>query len=170
MFRRLRKLVRSHREKLLSLVILPAFFLATLPHGACICGDGHREAFCNLSICHAIYQGKATGVCCGCSCCKNKCDEQRSCCHSKHRPAEPVKSPVSGIGANTGTCCHPIIETPAPALELARLVLNSHWNVPIASPTIALADATESHGTRFVFDYHGPPPRDAVIVFQRLTI
>src|SRR5438874_13838811 len=91
MFRRAKKLVYASRERILSLVLLPAFFLGTLPHTACICADGHREAFCRATTCRFLAQRSNTDACGQCSCCKGSgsaCDK-RSCCQAKHSTSSP---------------------------------------------------------------------------------
>jgi len=176
MLRQLRKLVRSQRQRIVSAALLPALFLATLPHFACICGDGHRETICNSSACCALN----SSACCAlkegdaarvrCSCCKTKLAVQRSCCLSKHGATDSVTAPVPGIGAMKGNCCHPIIESPAPALSAKRVAPESHLHLAtVALPTF-VSDETASNLSGSVFDFHGPPPRDVVIVFERLTI
>src|SRR5438128_731824 len=124
MLHRIKTLVRIHRERMLSLVMLPAFFLATLPHTACICADGHREALCQAGICRAINSASGATTCCGCSCCKNRsagtarsCCQAKSCCAAKHKTAD-------GIAAKN-SCCQPIVEASAPAVAAAKTNVES---------------------------------------------
>lgn len=174
MFARLYKLiVVCRRSRAFAAILVPAFLLATLPHAACICADGHKEPSCNLSACCAIAQGKGNGVCCGCSCCKPDSDgTPRSCCQSEHRPAEPAKNPASGLNAKTGSCCHPIIEAPAPAAGAKKGELLPQKNLVFeALPTLPYISVLPARSTTRPLDnHHGPPPLDAVIVFRHLTI
>src|SRR5207302_6214460 len=106
MFRRAKKLLYASRERILSLVLLPAFFLATIPHTACICADGHREAFCRATLCRFMSAKGSESACCGCSCCKAgaKC-EKRSCCKNQQGQAKSTGA-ASGTGmiANANSC------------------------------------------------------------------
>src|SRR5947207_3563752 len=120
MFRKAKKLVVASRERILSLVMLPAFFLATLPHTACICADGHREEFCRATACR--FLGAKT---CGeCSCCQESAAacQKSSCCHAKHSQPDSSKSktPTTGLTAKTGSCCNPIVEAPGPAVTAGK--------------------------------------------------
>ena len=173
MFRRTKKLVRIHRERLLSLVLLPAFFLGTFPHTACICADGHREEFCQATTCHFRGQHSATNSCSGCSCCRDHSKgEPRSCCQAKHgRCAPSNREPAAGLMAKTGSCCHPFVEAPNPVVVAAKSDLTaksiSAFQI-VAVPVLWLAQDVRPTFER-VQD-STPPPLDAVIVFQRLTI
>ena len=168
-----RLIVACRRSRAFAAVLVPAFLLATLPHSACICADGHKEPSCNVSACCAIAQGKGDGVCCGCSCCKQNSDGTRSCCcQSKHAPAGPAKNPVSGLNAKTGSCCHPIVEAPVPAAGAKKSELPSQKNLVLrALPTLPFISVLPAQSTTRPLDnHHGPPPLDAVIVFLHLTI
>src|SRR5205809_397178 len=124
MFRSVLSPARVSRERVLSLVMLPAFFLGTLPHTACICADGHREAVCRAGACMAINNGAGATTCCGCSCCKDRgtpgarsCCQAKSCCAAKHKT-----TPKNGIAAEN-SCCQPIVEAPAPATALTTVAI-----------------------------------------------
>ena len=172
MMRRVRKLVWPHHERLLALVMLPAFFLATLPHTFCVCGDGHREVRCNAAACLAIKQGDATGVCCGCTCCPSG-KSGKSCCSRQAKLARSgsKQCPLHGWSAKHGNCCTPTVDTPAPLRGVVKISHAPQLDLAlgeIQSPI--LADAAPPRIARRALDYHGPPPLDAVIVFLRLTI
>jgi hypothetical protein len=169
MFRRINKLVHASRERLLSLVMLPAFFLATLPHTACICGDGHREGRCNASACCAIKAGKPIGACCGCPCCQSK-SAKSCCCKSKPAASGCEKCPLPGLAAKNGNCCQPIIETPAPAKGVEKVSPISPLDVATGVLLPAFTDAEPSLLVRRPLDHHGPPQLDVVIVYLHLTI
>lgn len=173
MFRSIRKFVWPHRERLLALVMLPAFFLASLPHTACICADGHREPFCQASACHARNSGSSATACCGCSCCQVRGAAQpRSCCLQKSsEPTGNKAAPAHGLRAKTGPCCQPFVAAPAPAIKSSKAeqpsreafvataeLLHLPLYIPMGCPAIELLHSS------------APPPLDAVIVFQRLTI
>lgn len=172
MFRRMTRLMRAYRERIVSLVLVPAFFLGTMPHTACICADGHREEFCKAALCRAIANGSATH-CCGCSCCKNSSAQpQRSCCQAKNgesRSGSP--GPANGLAAKTGSCCHPFLEAPAPAAISAKADLGSPLTL---LATIDLSQTflgtIEFQPTLDRSSFSTPPPLDAVIVFLHLTI
>jgi hypothetical protein len=169
MFRRINKLVHVSRERLLSLVMLPAFFLATLPHTACICGYGHRESRCNASACCTIKQGKLTDVSCGCPCCQSK-HGKACCCKAKPAASGCEKCPPSGLAAKNGNCCQPIVEAFAPAKGVEKVSLVSPLDVATGVLLPAVADAEPSLLLRRALDHHGPPPLDVVIVYLHLTI
>src|SRR5947199_114720 len=117
MFHKFANLVGANRQRIFSLLMLPAFFLGTLPHTACICADGHREVSCKAAACRAIADGSKAPRCCGCSCCKDSGSQQiRSCCqHKNHLSSKAPAAPVNGVMAKTGSGCQPIVEAPAPA-------------------------------------------------------
>jgi hypothetical protein len=173
MFRRIKKIVWSHRERLLSLVLLPTFFLGTMPHTACICADGHREPFCRAAACSDLASGTSKTPSCGCSCCKDRgsqegqsCCSGKSCCAGKHSSI-----PVDGLAAKTGSCCQPIVEAPAPAVKTTK----AEWD-----KRLALVATIESFSSLMLANefrpalernsHSTPPPLDAVIVFLHLTI
>jgi hypothetical protein len=173
MFRGMKKLVSTHRERLVSLVLLPAFFFGTMPHTACICADGHREEFCKAALCRAIGNGSTATTCCGCSCCKGRgAHEGRSCCQAKScQPANGGAAPANGIAAKTGSCCQPFFEAPAPAVVSGNADLGSQLTFVAATalPTIFIG-ADEFQPTLARSSFSTPPPLDAVIVFLHLTI
>ena len=174
MFARWYKLIAAcRRSRAFTAILVPAFLLATLPHAACICADGHKEPNCNAAACFAIAHGKEAGVCCGCSCCKPSSDgKPRSCCQSKHRPAGPDQKPISGLAAKTGPCCNPILEAPAPAVGAKASELPAQKSLLSAAlPASHFTSALPAHlATRPLDNRHGPPPLDAVIVYLHLTI
>jgi hypothetical protein len=173
MFRRLYNLIAAcQRSKAFAAVLVPAFLLATLPHSVCVCADGQKEPNCKAALCLAITQGKGEGTCCGCSCCKPGSDgKPRSCCQSKHRPAEPAKQPLSGLAAKTGSCCNPTVEAPAPAAGAKKSELPSQQDLVRGTlQTLHASDLPARSTTRTIDDHHGPPPLDTVIVFLHLTI
>src|SRR5437773_6441217 len=166
MLRRIKSLARSFRERILSLVILPAFFLGTLPHTACICADGHREALCRAGTCRAINSASGATTCCGCSCCKNRsasgtrsCCQAKSCCATKHKTAD-------GIAAKN-SCCQPIVEASAPAVAATKTNVESQTHFVAATQFVTTpvgADNSSPAIERCRFST--PPPLDAVIVFH----
>jgi hypothetical protein len=173
MFRRIRKLVWPNRERLLSLVMLPAFFLATLPHTACICADGHRESSCNVWACRAGAPESSKAASCGRSCCKDcRAKQERNCCHKNAgESAKHDSMHVSGLVISTGSCCHPIIEAPAAAIATNKakqasdqLIAAVVHPLPALVSTVAVRPAFERIHTST------PPPLDAVIVYLHLTI
>ena len=173
MFRSIRKFVWPHRERLLALVMLPAFFLASLPHTACICADGHREQFCRAGACHARSSGSNATACCGCSCCQVRDSAQgRSCCRQNaHNSSGNTPVPGHGLNAKTGPCCKPFVEAPAPAIKSNKVEQLSAKAIVAAVEPLNLPFYIASDRPSVEL-YHSstPPPLDAVIVFQRLTI
>jgi len=173
MFRRITRLIRAYRESIVSLVLLPAFFLGTMPHTACICADGHREEFCKAALCRAINNGSITSNCCGCSCCKNSgAQQQRSCCRAKNCESKSrSQAPANGVAAKTGSCCHPFVEAPAPATNASNADLSSHLTLvsTIDLPQTSVG-VDELQPTLDRSSFCTPPPLDTVIVFLHLTI
>jgi hypothetical protein len=171
-FRTIRKLVWPHRERLLSLVMLPAFFLATLPHAACICADGHRESSCRIAACKTLTSETSKTACCGCRCCKDRGSHQgRSCCQGKScQPTNGSSTPGNGLVAKTG-CCQPIVEAPAPAAKTSKVELDKHLVLVATIESFSsLAAANEVRPALKGNSFSTPPPLDAVIVFLHLTI
>lgn len=172
MIRQIRKFVRSQRERVLSLVVLPAFILASLPQSACICAGGHRELHCNPAACRAISHGPLTGIACGCSCCPSQSKSYpRSCCQAKDAPHQPAHGPLGGISATTSGCCQPIIAAAPNALPVEKhaLAAESDLAAGLAAP-LAVIDEAPFQLAGIDRARHGPPPRDAVILFLHLTI
>jgi hypothetical protein len=173
MFWGIKRLIRTSGERLISLVLLPAFFLGTMPHTACICADGHREEFCKATLCRAIGQGSRVSSCCGCSCCKNAGGQQaRSCCQKKGcQPTKGSGVPANGLTAKTGSCCNPFVEAAAPSTLAGKTNLGSQLMVvaTIAAPS-TFQVAEELHPALDRSSFSTPPPLDAVIVYLHLTI
>src|SRR4051812_7368719 len=111
MSRRMSKLIRAHRERVFSLVMLPAFFLGTLPQAACICADGHRE-----TNCPAMTATRGEHGCCS----KANKTATKSCCQHGVCQAGNHPTPASGLAAKNGSCCKPVVETPAPAVTTKK--------------------------------------------------
>ena len=173
MLRRLRKFAWPHRERLLSLVMLPAFFFASLPHSTCICGDGHREPFCTPGNCRACLSRAGSAAGGGHSCCKGHASEQgRTCCGSKcHKKTAGSDTSIPSVTAEHGCCCKGVVETPAPATigkksEFAApaTLVSSIESSPAYLSTSELWPSFEQ------FNDSTPPPVDAVIVYLHLTI
>ena len=112
-FRVLKKFV-SACERILSLVLLPAFFLGTLPQAGCICADGHRELFCKAAGLVLLPGGSSPSACSGRSCCQDHRKHIfRGCCAAQHSQQTPSQQgPISGIATAQGSCCHLLIEAP----------------------------------------------------------
>ena len=172
MVRLVKKLVRSNGERILSLVVLPAFFLATLPQVACICADGQRRPHCNLMACCAAKAAKRSSGSCGCSCCKVSPGESHSCCKAKQKqPVEQSPDTFPILFAKTGGCCNPYLEAAAPAVLVDKVTASAQPDIATTcAVTQVLSELNSAYVVNRAFDYHGPPPRDAVIVYQHLTI
>lgn len=170
MFRKVKKLAAVYRERLVSLMLLPAFFLATMPHTACICADGHREAFCRAALCRLMSSEFGESACCGCSCCKARATcEKRSCCKAKHCQQKPIDG--TGLIAITGSCCHPYVEVPAPAVTVGKTDLKANSTLVTAiAPLPILLPADNIRATFERVHHSTPPPLDTVIVYLHLTI
>src|SRR4030095_13225105 len=72
MFRRIAKQMHAHREPIVSLLLMPAFLIGTMPHTACICADGHREVVCPAMAGRFTLQRSNAGA-----------SSERSCCSAK---------------------------------------------------------------------------------------
>jgi hypothetical protein len=164
-FRTLRKSARLHRERLLALVMLPAFFLGTLPRVVCICADGHREPFCPMAG-GKIASGKS--ACCGCSCCtKENPAGTRDCCRSHHHRG--VTRP--GWSGPNHPGCHLLVEAPAPAVKTnAAKVSDSESWASAPQPEWAIAAQVRSQPPRCHQPPVWPPPVDFLVVYLHLTI
>ena len=171
MFRRVINLACLHRERLLSLALLPVFLWGTMPRTACICADGHREAFCRAAVCSAVDGGRTTSACCGCSCCgkdsspnsKNG-SQAKSCCAAKQKTTRP-----SGVAARN-SCCQPFIESSVLAVAVKKIDSATQLQVAATTPLVALNGADGIGPTLQRGSFCTPPPLDVVIVFQHLTI
>jgi len=169
MFRKLPKLMRAYRERVLALVMLPAFFFGTLPHTACICADGHREASCPMLARHPSSQ--TSSACGGPACCQRTTDPSRSCCRAKGGPPASAGcgSQCATVG-KTGSCCHPVIEQAPPAVTAQKSQVASQpvWMATVEMP-LSLIPAAALWPAVYS-PVQSPPPLDAVIAFSRLTI
>jgi len=174
MFRRIRRPVGAHRERILSLVLLPAFFLGTLPQTACICADGHREASCPATSGRILAARTNENKCGGHSCCmpKSSASENRTCCQAKlGQPSSCDTASGTTLIAQAGSCCHRIVESPAPVAPSAKSDLVSKSAVVAAIEPIATLWSADRVRPEFERGQHStPPPIDAVIVYLHLTI
>lgn len=171
MFRGVKRLMRSHRERVFSLVLLPAFLLGTLPHTDCICGDGHREPFCTPGHCRACLSRSSASGAGGHSCCKSHASSEKpSCCAGKQCERSPAGGPTS-VAAKQGCCCKGIIEVPTPVTLAKKSELTGHSMVAaiLESPQTYVS-AAELWPSFECVSRSMPPPLDAVIVYLHLTI
>ena len=164
MFHRFSSLIRFHSKGILSLALLPAFLYGTLPHTACICADGHREDHCRALAAPRCDKTPAANT--QCSCCKARRDDARNCCQAKENKTHQRTGLIAA-----GTCCHPIVEAPAPLVPsvkadaVAKSTLLPAF-APIAEPWFAASYRPLRHSDHLAT----PPPLDVVIVYLRLTI
>jgi hypothetical protein len=161
------RVVSTYRERLLSLVLVPAVFFGTLPHTACICADGHREAFCQAMACRiAVTPPSEAENCC---CCRAKTSENKTqnCCRGKQSRTDQTCE----LGAGTGSCCQPIVEAPSPVVisSKAELTMKSLVVAAIEAPNL-FRFSTVSWPTLPLAVHSTPPPLDTVIVYLHLTI
>ena len=173
MLRRFRKFVWPHRERLLSLVMLPAFFVASLPHPACICGDGHRELFCTPGHCRACLRHATSTADGGHSCCQGHASELvQSCCGTKHDDQTPTGGTSnSGLTAIQGCCCKGIVEVAGPATVSKKSEFAAPGTVVAnTQSSAAYVSVSELWPLFEQFNDSTPPPVDAVIVYLHLTI
>jgi hypothetical protein len=173
MFWGAKKLVRDHRERFLSLVLLPAFFLGTIAHTECICGDGHREQFCTPGNCRQCLSRSSAANVSDHSCCKaHASHEKRSCCRIK-----PCKQPQAdgavntSLAANNGCCCKAVIEVPAPVTVGKKSDLTGYSAVVAAIESVPDYVTANELWPSFDWIRHSTlPPVDAVIIYLHLTI
>lgn len=174
MLSRLYKLIAGcRRSPAFTALLVPALVLATLPHTACVCADGHQEPICNVWACCAANEAQAKGSPCGCSCCKQEDGETpRACCQSKHRLTKSGQQPPAGVAAKQTHCCQPIAAAPVPVASTKPSDLPAHSSLVSVVPHVLSLAAFVS---RQVWaqppdNHHGPPPLDAVILYLHLTI
>jgi hypothetical protein len=159
MIRTAKKLVLASREKIVSLVLLPAFFLSALPQTACICADGHREAACPALRRHT---SESAG-----GCCQTRMSRERSCC--KNKATQLAASCY--IAVHAGSCCHLVIDGPTPATVAKPGGGGEQWMLIAACPAEPVfSSAAELWPTASPAFDSTPPPRDVVIELTRLTI
>jgi len=162
MLHRAVKLVVANREKLVSLVLLPAFFLGSLPQTACICADGHREASCPM-----LRQQQAESAR---SCCQKSASAPKSCCKNGSSKTNQLPSKCQ-VAAQGRSCCHPVIEAPAAAAAAKRSeVDNQPLQLTVSASASSFVVAAELWPTTIPTIDSTPPPRDVVIELSRLTI
>jgi hypothetical protein len=162
-----------HGKRLVSLVLLPAFFLGTVPQVTCICSAADGQAAGGHPSCPTKPRGERETRCSdsptGGSCCQHSAKPvEPSCCQPK-QAVGPVSSPEPL--ASCGGCCHQVIAPPAPAQtqEKSGAPKPQAFDFIIAElpppSVLANAQARFTLGAR-----HAPPPLDLVIVLRRLTI
>jgi len=163
MISRLSSQLRLTRQALLSLALLPVFLWGTLPHIACICADGHREEHCRALSGQVRALRSATST--KCSCCQSR-NGARSCCQTaKHERQSPTNLIASG------SCCHPIVESPAPLVLTGKIQPPTKATLVAAIAPLAEFDtAPTNHALRQWHRLSTPPPLDVVIVYLHLTI
>ena len=157
MFRSVSKLAKTYARRFVSLVLLPALMLGTLPQTACLCADGHVELACRTLAARSVAQ-----VCNGCSHCQHSGQQVRSCCQAHTQQL--------GLAACGTNCCHPLTVAPAPAALAGKVKVETQQvlaAIPEAVPDAMLAGKLTPAVCTLDFI---PPPLDAVIVFLRLTI
>jgi hypothetical protein len=168
MFRRIAKQMHAHRERIVSLMLMPAFLIGTMPHTACICADGHREVVCPAMAGRFTLQCSNAGARSERSCCSEKvgCCSKASCCRGRQS-----RPPASGLFAKTGSCCHPIVEAPAPVAPTSKgdVATTSALAATAQSPPSILL-ANDFPRAYQQVAHSTPPPLDVVIVYLRLTI
>jgi hypothetical protein len=166
MLRKLRYQARFNRQRLISLVLIPAFSAGTLPHTACICADGHREEHCRAIQPLVVPHGTSAAKC---NCCSSRSTAGAAGNVSCHGRGLQVASPSAlTIGKS---CCQPIIEGPASAIPVSKT------DVHLGAKCVGLAFTQDSTlpGASISFSRPaahpgGPPPLDAIIVYLHLTI
>jgi hypothetical protein len=166
MLRRLRKLSFVHGKWLVSLVLLPAFVLGTLPQIACICSATDGELTCPTKP-RGVGEVRCSALP-GSSCCqRSAARNEPSCCQPKQAGQLPSPQPL----ASCGGCCYQVIAPPTPAAihEKPGALKSQAIGFVIAElpppSLLAVAQARLLPGAR-----HAPPPLDLVIVLRRLTI
>ena len=160
------KFVRASGRRLLTFAMLPAFFIASLPHWACICADGHRTSACPMlrTPTAAFSVAKQSS---GKSCCQKRiAQEARACCASGTR--------LSGGHGTTAiktasSCCRVVVELPAAATSVKQADAKNLAASAIAEPFVQLFGIGVSQAA-FAISFQSPPPIDAVILYSRLTI
>jgi hypothetical protein len=167
MFLRVTRLAQVFRERVLSVALLPVFFLGTLPHTACICADGHREEHCQALACRNLATKQLKTQKCGC--CRDRAANvgAQSCCLAKQSQAESCTRMVG----MSGSCCNPIVEAPAPMASAGKVDLATKSLVVATTEppsTFNLVDRVQS-ATESI-NLSTPPPLDVVIVYLHLTI
>ena len=170
-FRRLKKLLWTSRERLLSLALVPAFLLGTLPHAACICSDGHRQENCPALACRSLSQETGATASSDCCCQVKSAHQARSCCAVKKHDAARVGSSVpAGTIAKGSTCCQRIVEAPAPASAVKHDQIAKRIAFDLVAD-VALPAIFSPQSRPALVRFDAPnTPLDLVIILQRLTI
>lgn len=159
----LARLIRRHRERLVSLVALPAFILATLPQAACVCeGPGGKQV--------ATEPPASAGVICQCECCSRTSGKQQVCCRAKTEAVEDDGQAPLGLTQLPGKCSQKLTVVPAPSKghesdhSQLRLTL-----APQHLPPLTASQTGPANHSGHERGLHDPPP-DVVILLARLTI
>jgi hypothetical protein len=162
MILRLFSQLRFTRHGFLSLALLPAFLYGTLPHTACICADGHREEHCRALSRHTSAPQSAAKS--ECSCCKAR-EGAPSCCQAGEH-----QSSACHLLTTAGTCCQPIVESPAPLVPSAKVQSPEKSALLATVAPIPEYWSADSFCTPHWRHLSTPPPLDVVIVYLHLTI
>jgi len=169
----LHRFVRRRHRMMVVMAMLPLVVLNAVPVSAgCRCADGHVEPICNAARCLA---GKGD---CGCLCCaEGGCKNGTCpCCMKKaERCADETADPSSNDGRESvrgSGCCTPIFRhQAAPTVLTSPKAIDDYQMSALASTIIEVfVSAPAAKIVRHVDFDTGPPPRDFVVVFQRLLI
>jgi hypothetical protein len=173
MLRRLRKLALVHGKRLVSLVLLPAFLLGTLPQIACICSAAEGQAAGGQPACPTKPRGeretRCSALATGDNCCQPSATPvEPSCCQPK-QAANQLSSPEPL--ARCGGCCHQVIAPPAPAQTQKKSGALKPQAVDFVIVELPWPSVLADAQGRFTLGVeHAPPPLDLVVVLRRLTI
>lgn len=167
MLRMLKRRAMAFGERLVALVMLPAFLLGTLPQTVCICAAGEGPSACPTNCC-GERDARCAPVASGGHCCSPKAGSaEPSCC----RPQQLAENAAHDSEQTCGACCHQILAPPSPAIggnesstksgQAWGLVIDV-WPLPF---TPAAAQKFSARNSASVL-----PPLDLVILLRRLTI
>jgi hypothetical protein len=154
---RVLKIAKAYRARMISLVMLPAFFFGSLPQTACICAGGHREPRCQAMACGVHRHASSEG------------NDKRSCCQGKVTSGGSTAE--NAVAACATCCCNPIAAPPPPTAEarkLERFAKLAFKSIVSVAPSHVAAHSFAADVLRA--KEHVSPPVDRVIVLLHLTI
>lgn len=154
-------------ERLVSLVLLPAFLLATLPQAACVCSAADGASACPTKCC-GEEDTRCAPLPTGAGCCRMLATRaERSFC----RPKQPLERQALDPSESCGECCHQVLVPPSPAASARDFGANQGFALDFVIDALPLPVAPAIAQTFFARDWSSEiPPLDLVIVLRRLTI
>lgn len=168
-------LIRRHtrrQRQAMSLLLVPALLLGSVPQPVCVCANGQVQRGCAGPACCQPPSGKKPDATCHCRCCTRVPGTSGACC-AKLRwgdQPQPDERPCNPAGKAAGRpCCRQHVFAPPPAsvsqseLWVPAVVMTPWVDWPVLQASTRDRLFPENRAAAI-------PPPDRIIWFSRLTI